>query len=191
MYAGLAGRFFEGAGNGFAGIGDGEHAPVGFGLQRYAAPGKPRHGIGHAKGLEGRFELLAAARVVRHELRGGVAGVGHVAAPATRNAHFAQHLARLFQQQHLRSGVGFGAGNGGEKARRATAKHSYHGFISLIIHEAKVRAGGVAQSVFPALTTHQPKRLGSKTSAITRLLAMRQRTQHVVILKLVGENLPH
>ena len=63
--------------------------------------------------------------------------MGHVAAAAARNAHFAEQFARFFEEINREVRVGLGARDGTKKASGTAAQHSHSG--SSRVHAVKVR----------------------------------------------------
>lgn len=102
-----------------------KHAAVALGFEADAAGREPVHRVAGGEFLQRADQLLPAARIAAGKCARLEARVRYVAATTARDADFGEALGGLFEDQHFRLRRGFGAGDGGENARRATTDDDY------------------------------------------------------------------
>ena len=84
---------------------------------------EPGDGVAGLEAVERPQQLTAATGIVFDQLFGFETGMSHVAAAATRDAHFLQDFASFFQDEDPAAGPQLPHPDGGEKAGRAAAHH--------------------------------------------------------------------
>ena len=100
------------------------------------------HIIGR-KLLKKTVELLFSPGIKLHQLGGLGAGIGHIAAAATGDADFAEHLTALFQQRDLVIRVLMGDVDGGKETGGSPSTDDDLFFQGLML-KVKGRRGAVA-----------------------------------------------
>ena len=105
-----------------------EHSAIGFGFEFHAASLEPLHRITRLKNLKWAPQRRPTARIVFAQRPCIKARMRNVAAPAARDANLRQELRAPFEKRNARARPGLGAGNRGEKARRAAAHNRYVAF---------------------------------------------------------------
>ena len=115
----------EAVDDGLGRVRGGEHAPVVLGFEGDAPGLEPRDRVGRLKRAEALFQLLAAARVVLGQGRGGEAVVGDVAASAAGDFDLGQEFGRLLEKHNLGRRMVLSCRQRGEKSRGTSANHRH------------------------------------------------------------------
>ncbi len=104
MDAGGAGFAQQAIDDGLRGVGAGEHAAVGFGLEGHAAGLEPGDGVTRPEAMERGDESFAAAGIAGAEFAGIEAGVGDVAAAAAGDADLGEELGAGLEKEDFGRG---------------------------------------------------------------------------------------
>ena len=125
VHAFVSGFAKEAVHDGLGRVRGGKHAPVVLRFEGDAPGLKPCDRVGRLKRAEALFQLLAAARVVLGQGRGGEAVVGDVAASATGDFDLGQEFGRLLEKHNLGRRMVLSGRQRGEKSRSTSANHRH------------------------------------------------------------------